>query len=103
MDVYAVLHWLTSEVAKLAGQAEAKVIHDAITTMERGGQPPQVVQPPAAPAAPAVDAGQAPPDTTAMLAEILAALKGTTPAAPAPAAPAAADGPAVDQGETPEA
>lgn len=85
MDIYAVLHWLTNEVAKLAGQAEAKIIHDAIGTMERGGKPVAMTQPAEA-EAPVVEQGTAEPTTAEVLAEVLAAIRGQqAPVAPAPA------------------
>jgi hypothetical protein len=121
MDLYGVLHWLTDEVSKLAGQAEAKIIHDAIGTMERGSAPVAMTQPAEA-EAPAVEQGAAEPSTAEVLAEVLAAIRGqqTAPVAPAPtgeevtatgaaftgaltAAAQAPGAPVVDPGQAPEA
>jgi hypothetical protein len=106
MDIYAILHWLTHEVSKLAGQAEAKIIHDAIGTMERGSAPVAMTQPAEA-EAPAVEQGAAEPTTAEVLAEVLAAIRGlggSSAPEPGPEPTAAAPGAlAVDPGQAPEA
>lgn len=114
MTLYEVLHWLTSEVEKLAGKATAAEVHAAISALERGGKPHAVSPPEQAPEqAPAVEQGTAEPSTAEVLAEVLAAIRGMgagdTAAAPeppaettAPPAPPEPTAPAVDPGQAPE-
>jgi hypothetical protein len=103
MDLYGILHWITNEVGKLAGQAEARIVHDSITALEQGTPAGRPVQPPTAPAAPAVEQGKAPAadDTNALLRELLAALKGGDQAPDAVPDPVPANGVAVDEGTPP--
>lgn len=114
MDLFAILHWLTDEVSKLAGKATAADVHTAITRLERGEKPERLTQPAEA-EAPVKEDGKAPaaePSTAEVLAEVLAAIRagqgGAVAHVPAAEAPvtqdtAAAPGPAVDQGSPPEA